>query len=106
MSGHGTYHFKNPVVRWLDTRLPIFSLMKSSVMDYPTPKNLNYFWTFGGILTFMLVVQILTGMKFIADINPVLVKFIKDRKPAFCQLIKTGFNKPCRTLGPGVHGVP
>ena len=62
MSGHGTYHFKNPVVRWFDTRLPVFSLMKSSVTDFPTPKNLNYFWTFGGILTFLLAVQILSGI--------------------------------------------
>jgi ubiquinol-cytochrome c reductase cytochrome b/c1 subunit len=62
MSGHSTYHFRNPVIRWIDTRLPIFGLMKSSMMDFPTPKNLNYFWTFGGILTFMLVVQILTGV--------------------------------------------
>jgi ubiquinol-cytochrome c reductase cytochrome b/c1 subunit len=26
------------------------------------PRNLNYFWTFGGILTFMLVAQIVTGI--------------------------------------------
>ena len=26
------------------------------------PRNLNYWWTFGGILTFMLVVQIVTGI--------------------------------------------
>ncbi len=62
MSGHSTYQFRNPVVRWIDSRLPIFGLMKSSMMDFPTPKNLNYFWTFGGILTFMLALQILTGI--------------------------------------------
>ncbi|MDB2406890.1 cytochrome b N-terminal domain-containing protein, partial [Alphaproteobacteria bacterium] len=31
-------------------------------IDYPTPKNLNYWWTFGGILTFCLVTQIITGI--------------------------------------------
>ena len=31
-------------------------------MQYPTPKNLNYWWTFGGILTFCLVTQIITGI--------------------------------------------
>ena len=30
--------------------------------DYPTPKNLNYWWTFGGILTFCLITQIITGL--------------------------------------------
>jgi quinol-cytochrome oxidoreductase complex cytochrome b subunit len=30
--------------------------------DFPTPKNLNYWWTFGGILAIMLVMQIITGI--------------------------------------------
>ena len=29
---------------------------------FPTPRNLNYWWTFGGILTFMLIAQIATGV--------------------------------------------
>jgi ubiquinol-cytochrome c reductase cytochrome b subunit len=31
-------------------------------MTFPTPRNLNYLWTFGGILSFCLVVQIITGI--------------------------------------------
>ena len=31
-------------------------------MDFPTPKNLNYWWTFGAILAFMLGMQIVTGI--------------------------------------------
>lgn len=31
-------------------------------MDFPTPKNLNYWWTFGGILSFCLLTQIVTGV--------------------------------------------
>ena len=30
--------------------------------SYPTPKNLNYMWVFGAILSFMLVAQIVTGV--------------------------------------------
>jgi ubiquinol-cytochrome c reductase cytochrome b subunit len=37
-------------------------LIHSSFVAYPTPKNLNYFWTFGGILSLMLGVQIITGI--------------------------------------------
>src|ERR671929_375399 len=37
-------------------------LMYSSFIVYPTPRNLNYFWTFGGIATTILVVQIVTGV--------------------------------------------
>ena len=63
MSGHSTnYEFKNPVVNWFDKRLPIFSLIKGQAMDFPTPKNLNYWWTFGGILAVMLVIQLLSGI--------------------------------------------
>ena len=31
-------------------------------MVFPNPRNLNYWWTFGGILSFMLVSQIITGV--------------------------------------------
>ena len=36
--------------------------MHDQFMVFPTPRNLNYWWTFGGILTFMLVAQIVTGI--------------------------------------------
>lgn len=48
--------------KWLDERLPIARLMQSSFVDYPTPRNLNYLWTFGGILTVCLLAQIVTGV--------------------------------------------
>ena len=62
MSGHSTYEPKNGFTRWLDARLPILRLTHDSFVDYPTPRNLNYWWTFGGILSLMLGVQIVTGI--------------------------------------------
>jgi ubiquinol-cytochrome c reductase cytochrome b/c1 subunit len=62
MSGHSTYQPQSPFMQWLERRLPIASLVYSSFVAYPTPRNLNYWWTFGGILTFMLGVQIVTGV--------------------------------------------
>jgi ubiquinol-cytochrome c reductase cytochrome b/c1 subunit len=62
MSGHPTYQPQSPFMKWMERRLPIASLVYSSFISYPTPRNLNYWWTFGGILTFMLTVQILTGV--------------------------------------------
>ena len=61
MTGPSTYEPKTPIERWLDTRLPIvrFSV---DLLDFPTPKNLNYWWTFGGILAFCLATQIITGI--------------------------------------------
>ena len=53
---------KSTMLQWLEARLPILSFSYSSVVSYPTPRNLNYWWTFGAILTFMLVAQIVTGV--------------------------------------------
>jgi quinol-cytochrome oxidoreductase complex cytochrome b subunit len=62
MSGHSTYEPKSGFERWLDTRLPILRFANDTVTTFPTPKNLNYWWTFGGILSVMLGMQIVTGI--------------------------------------------
>ena len=64
MAGHGTSTFKpkNKAVAWFDSRLPLFSLMNEQAIEFPTPRNLNYMWTFGAILTFMLVTMIVSGI--------------------------------------------
>ena len=62
MSGHSTYEPKTGFERWLDSRLPIVRLAYDSLVDFPTPKNLNYWWTFGGILALCLGIQIVTGV--------------------------------------------
>src|ERR1700683_5585749 len=62
MSEHSVYKPEHPFMLCLERRLPIAGLVYSSFIVYPTPRNLNYWWTFGGILTFMLGVQIVTGV--------------------------------------------
>jgi ubiquinol-cytochrome c reductase cytochrome b/c1 subunit len=62
MSGPSDYQPSHPALQWLERRLPILGLMHSSFVAYPTPRNLNYWWTFGAILSFMLGIQILTGV--------------------------------------------
>ncbi|HUZ67250.1 MAG TPA: cytochrome b/b6 [Beijerinckiaceae bacterium] len=62
MSGPSTYVPKSALGRWFESRLPVMGLVHSSFIAYPTPRNLNYWWTFGGILSFMLVAQIVTGI--------------------------------------------
>ena len=52
---------KSKLGQWFDRRLPLLTLAHH-INDYPTPKNLNYWWTFGGILTFFLIIQIITGI--------------------------------------------
>src|SRR5436309_10833134 len=62
MSGQSTYQPKNRLLKWLEVRLPILSLAHSSFVAYPTPRNLNYWWAFGAILSFLLGAQIVTGV--------------------------------------------
>ncbi len=62
MSGPSTYTPKSGVERWIDQRLPLPRLLHDTITTYPTPRNLNFWYTFGGILTFCLGVQIATGI--------------------------------------------
>ena len=62
MSGPSTYVPKSAIGRWFEARLPLMGLVHSSFIAYPVPRNLNYMWTFGAILSFMLVAQIVTGV--------------------------------------------
>jgi len=54
--------FDNPVIEWVDSRLPIFTMMHKEYGVFPTPRNFNYFWNFGAIATVMLVIMIVTGI--------------------------------------------
>lgn len=54
--------FDNQVVEWIDSRLPIFTVLNKEYGVFPTPKNFNYFWNFGAIAMFMLGTMILTGI--------------------------------------------
>lgn len=62
MSDHeSTYVPKTGIEKWLDARLPIVRF-GADYLSLPTPKNLNYWYTFGGILTVCLMIQIITGI--------------------------------------------
>ena len=70
MSGPSTFVPKSALGRWFESRLPIGGLVHSSFVAYPTPRNLNYWWTFGAILSFMLVAQIITGIVLVMHYTP------------------------------------
>ena len=62
MSKEATYIPKSGVSKWIDQRLPLPRMLHDNINAFPTPRNLNYWYTFGGILTFCLVTQIVTGI--------------------------------------------
>jgi ubiquinol-cytochrome c reductase cytochrome b subunit len=62
--------FKNPLIRWIDTRLPIFALVQREFGAFPVPRNFNYLWTFGALASLVMVVMILTGVFLAMDYIP------------------------------------
>ncbi len=70
MSGHSTYTPSNGFTRWIDARLPIIRLGYDSFIAYPTPRNLNYWWAFGAILSMMLIVQLVSGIVLVMHYTP------------------------------------
>jgi ubiquinol-cytochrome c reductase cytochrome b subunit len=57
------YEPKAPLMRYLDEKLPLPRLVYNAIgAGYPVPRNLNYFWNFGVLAGFCLVLQIVTGI--------------------------------------------
>jgi quinol-cytochrome oxidoreductase complex cytochrome b subunit len=50
------------IIRWIDYRLPFVDLLRHELYEYPTPRNLNYWWNFGSLAGIMLVLMIVTGV--------------------------------------------
>ena len=70
MSGPATYQPKTALTRWLDERLPIIRFAQEHLLSFPTPRNLNVWYTFGGILAFFLGLQIVTGIVLAMHYSP------------------------------------
>jgi len=58
--------------------------MGADYMQFPSPRNLNYWYTFGGILALCLVVQILSGvilaMHYVADVDKAFASVQRIRR--------------------------
>ena len=81
MAHPSSYQPNSGIERWLDARLPIVRVIHDQILVFPTPRNLNYWWTFGGILTFMLVAQIVTGV-------PLAMHYVPTEEGAFDSVEK------------------
>ncbi|MQP66721.1 cytochrome b [Niveispirillum sp. SYP-B3756] len=55
-------NFNNPVVNWIDQRLPIITMMNKEYGSFPTPRNFNSLWNFGAIAMVVLATMILSGV--------------------------------------------
>ena len=66
---HDHYEPKHRREKWVERRLPVLGLLYNTLM-IPTPKNLNWMWIWGIILTFVLVLQIVTGIILVMHYTP------------------------------------
>ncbi len=60
----------NPVLRWIDQRLPVVTMMQKEYGTFPTPRNFNYFWNFGALALINLVIMIATGIFLAMNYQP------------------------------------
>jgi ubiquinol-cytochrome c reductase cytochrome b/c1 subunit len=70
MAGLQKSEIANPVLNWIDTRLPIFTMIQKEYGVFPTPKNFNYFWNFGALAMVNLVIMIATGIFLAMNYQP------------------------------------
>jgi ubiquinol-cytochrome c reductase cytochrome b subunit len=66
---HDHYKPKTGMQKWFHERLPIASLVYDT-LTIPTPKNLNWMWIWGIVLTFCLALQIITGIILVMHYTP------------------------------------
>ena len=57
------YQPSHPFMRYMDEKLPLPRLLYNAIgAGYPVPRNINYWWNFGVLAGFCLVLQIVTGV--------------------------------------------
>ena len=54
--------FAEKALNWVDNRFPASKLYKEHLGEYYAPKNFNFWYVFGALALFVLVIQITTGI--------------------------------------------
>lgn len=55
---------------WIEYRIPMMRVANMHALQYPAPKNMNFWYVFGFIATVVLVNQIVTGIWLTMNYNP------------------------------------
>ncbi|HTO44988.1 MAG TPA: cytochrome bc complex cytochrome b subunit [Burkholderiales bacterium] len=58
------------LLQWVDERFPLTALWKSQVSEYYAPKNFNFWYYFGSLALFVLVIQIVSGIFLTMNYKP------------------------------------
>src|SRR5207253_1308083 len=49
-------------MKWLDERLPVTEFYRKHLSEYHAPKNFNFWYYFGSLALFVMVLQIVSGI--------------------------------------------
>src|SRR5207247_5047473 len=52
----------NDLLTWIDQRFPLMETWRKHLTEYYAPKNFNFWYYFGSLALFVLVIQIVTGI--------------------------------------------
>ncbi|GAB3011670.1 cytochrome b [Bowmanella dokdonensis] len=55
---------------WIEYRIPMMRVAKMHAIEYPAPKNMNFWYVFGFLATIVLVNQIVTGIWLTMSFEP------------------------------------
>jgi ubiquinol-cytochrome c reductase cytochrome b/c1 subunit len=58
------------IIRWIDYRLPFVDTLRHELYEYPTPRNLSYWWNFGSLAGIVLVLMIASGIFLAMQYDP------------------------------------
>jgi len=58
------------LLNWVDNRFPASKLYKEHLSEYYAPKNFNFWYFFGSLALFVLVIQIVTGIFLVMHYKP------------------------------------
>jgi len=78
------------VISWVDKRFPLTSFIKHELTEYPTPRNLSFWWNFGSLAGIVLVIQLVTGIFLAMHYKP-------DVALAFDSVLLWIVSSPART---------
>ena len=58
------------LLNWIDNRFPLSKLYNEHLAEYYAPKNFNFWYVFGSLALFVLVIQIVTGIFLTMNYKP------------------------------------
>jgi len=62
--------FTNPILKWVDDRFPLSSLIKDHATEYYASKNFNIWYVFGVLSMVVLVIMLMTGFFLTMNYKP------------------------------------